>query len=73
MLVSNQVRDVPVFAALIPREGPKAVPLPFDFTAYASQSVDLLDLQQRGLISAVQAVFVDNSANSAALVIFVDG
>ena len=73
MLVSNQVRDVPVFAALIPREGPKAVPVPFDFTAYNSQVVDLSNLQQRGLISAVQAVFADNSANPVALVISVNG
>lgn len=69
---SNQFVDFPIFAQLIPREGPKAVPFNLDFTVTQSYVVDLQNQQSRSIISLVQAIFVDNSANTSPLSIMAD-
>ena len=63
---------VPIFQALVPAGGPKTLPFNLDLTINASQTLDLLLLQQLTKIDFVQAIFVDNSLNNAALTITVD-
>lgn len=48
---------------LVPQEGPKALPIPLDFTNDASNLLDLTMIQQRVAISLIQAVYVDNGDN----------
>jgi hypothetical protein len=65
----NQYTDIPIFNALIPSEGPKGLPLTFDFTAQSAYPIDLTLQVERGVISAIQSFFIDNSANSGPLTI----
>ena len=69
---SNQFVDVPIFNALVPAEGPKAVPLPLDFTVQQSYLIDLQNAQARGFIKNVQTLFIDNSQNAGALTVVVN-
>jgi len=58
---------------MIPKEGPKTIPYKLDFTA--AQSI-LVDMSQQNLmeqISFVQGVYIDNSGNTAALVLISQG
>jgi len=52
---------------MVPPEGSRAVPLTLDFTNQAAYTLDLQNFIARNLISMVQAVFVDNSANASPL------
>jgi hypothetical protein len=60
---------------VIPTEGPKAIPLVLSFTTGAENYiVDLTQMQQRGMFSMLQTIFVDfsaipSSANFGALLI----
>jgi hypothetical protein len=63
---------------MLPGEGPKALPINFDFSlsgANGSFDVDLTQLEQQGKIAMVQTVFVDMSIGPPAnpLVITVGG
>jgi hypothetical protein len=52
---------------LIPKEGPKALPALLDFTGtVGTYTVDLLSLEQLGIFSMLQTIFIDlsNSANN---------
>ena len=69
---SSQYVDIPVFNALVPSEGPKAVPLTFDFTMQTVYSVDLQNPQSRGIIQQVQTIYLDNSGNAGALSVLVN-
>lgn len=51
-----------------PREGPKAVAVPLDFTAVASIDLDYSMLQE-GNFSQLQGFYVDNSASAVPLTI----
>lgn len=68
-----QYLDIPIFNALFPKEGPKAIPVPLNFALQQSFTVDLTILQQRGFIKDVQSVFVDNSLNTSALTVLASG
>jgi len=61
---SLQYVDFPIFNALIPKEGPKAVPFTFDFVAQASYSIDLQNQQSRHVFSMIQTMWIDNSGNT---------
>ena len=58
-----------IFNALIPKEGPKAIPITFDFSAANAYGADFTIASQTGVISIIQCLYVDNSNNPAQLVI----
>lgn len=64
---SNQNVGVKIGNAMIPPEGPKAIPYQLDFTAQTAYRADLTNLYQNNIISALQTAYVDNSANGKAL------
>jgi hypothetical protein len=51
----------------MPVEGPRAIPIGLDFSATQSYALDYSNYQQRGFISMVQSVFVDNSLSASVL------
>lgn len=59
------LRQFSVNGQMVPPEGSRAVPLTLDFTATTEYILDLQNFIARNLISMVQAVFVDNSANAS--------
>src|SRR5690242_19068535 len=69
MIATNQIIDMPVYNGNFPKECPKAIPLPFDFTASNSYSIDLTNVQQRAVIGYIQTIYIDNSINTAALTV----
>lgn len=69
----TQFVEVPIYNQLVPSEGPKCVPLTFDFSVAGSYSLDYQNMQARGFLSLVQCLFVDNSNNNAALLVLVNG
>lgn len=67
---SNQFVDYPVFNQLVPKEGPKTVPILFDFTAQSAYAVDLQNQQSRSFITIVQSVYVRNPGTVAVTILF---
>jgi len=62
------------FNGLVPKEGPRAVPIPLlNLTANPSQSFDFLLAQEQTRISMVQCIWVDNRQNTVPLQIAWDG
>lgn len=57
----------PVFNGYAPKEGPKALPVDFDFTTLGTFAFDLMLENSEGVIQFVQSVYVDNSDNPGAL------
>ena len=53
-----------IYNGPIPREGPKAIPINLSFAAANTYQIDFTSLQQRGLITQLQAVWIDNSNNN---------
>jgi hypothetical protein len=66
---SGSYADVPIFNALVPREGPRAIPLSFDFSVQSLYSVDFSQAVSQGQISMVQSAFIDNSENAATVIL----
>lgn len=64
---------VGVYNGPIPTEGPKTVPVALDFTTQTEYQIDFTMLQQRRLISELQAVFIDNFSSAQPLVLTVNG
>jgi hypothetical protein len=76
MNVNQQQLQVSLVSnGLVPDDGRRAIPITLDFTgADITQYIfDYQNMQSRGFMSMVQTVYVDNSANSNALVITVGG
>lgn len=48
----------------MPSEGPKCIPLGFSFATGATYAVNLTNFMDRGKISIIQGMFVDNSQNA---------
>ena len=67
------INQVTVLNAVVPPEGPKALPLVLDFTSLTSILVDLTSATAQAKISTVQMIFADNTANSALLTVTVSG
>lgn len=62
--------DTPIFNAQVPKEGPKALPVTIPFAganAPTTFNANLLLTQAQRFMSLVQAIFIDNSANSCPL------
>lgn len=72
-LGNNPVNQVSVLNGLVPPEGPKSLAQILDFSTASSVLVDLTITTQQVLISTVQAIFADNSANPAELSITCSG
>lgn len=71
MTVVNQVVNsiLGAYNAMVPKEGPKVIPITAQLGVNTSVLMDFSQLQQQGKISFIQGVMVDNSANTAALTI----
>jgi hypothetical protein len=61
--------SVTVLNALVPPEGPKCVPTPLDFRTASTAVVDFTLATMQAKITTIQAIWVDNSANGAAVTI----
>lgn len=74
---TSHIAVIPTLNNNFPCEGPKDVPIPFNFDPTtgqgATQQVNLQQLQQNNNISEVQSFFVDNSQNANQLTINVVG
>lgn len=70
--IGGQFAQVPVFNAIIPAEGPKALPVDLDFELAGSWAIDLSQAFALKVISLIQAVYIDNSKNPNALELSVD-
>lgn len=54
----------------VPPEGPIAVPLPtLDWSVSSEYDVNLQSFEQRGFVSQIQAIFIDNSANGGNFIV----
>lgn len=56
----------------VPCEGAKTLPLSLDLATFAEVDIDLSQLVDNAQMSMVQTLFIDNSANAAALLVIVD-
>jgi hypothetical protein len=57
----------------LPDEGPRTIPVTVDFSKGQTQSIDLQQLIVQSKISMVQSMYVDNSANNAAVTFVISG
>ena len=57
------------YNAMVPKEGPKVVPVNAQLASNQSVIIDLTQLQQQGKISFIQGLMVDNSQSTAAITI----
>ena len=62
---TNQQNAFAVNTPFIPKIGPKALPLTFDFSAAPSYTLDFVGVIQQNKIDRIQTLFLDNSANTA--------
>jgi len=63
-MAQTQFVDFPVFNALIPREGPKAIPVLIDFSVTPTYQIDLQQVFSLARMTILQTLWVDNSANT---------
>lgn len=68
----GQGQSIPVNNQIIPEEGPKTIPVLFDFTTNASWLLDLLQQVQGTKFSFVQNIFIDNSQNANSITVVPD-
>jgi hypothetical protein len=72
--MQNKVPSFGVGNAMVPKEGPKIIPLLLDFTGgTTAQYVDLVNDSQLGYISIIQAIYIDNSLSNAKTVVTILG
>jgi hypothetical protein len=57
---------------VVPADGPKTIPLVFDFSTNAEQTFDCVEIIEQGKISYVQTMYVDNRDNPNELTITID-
>jgi len=72
-LLQTTVVQIPTFNQLVPKEGPKAIPLSLDFSVTSSYYLDYQNMQARAFMSEVQCLFIDNSNNNAQLTVLING
>lgn len=71
--ISVGAQQSAIFNSLTPPEGPKAVTLPLDFSIAASFLIDCTLAYDRTVLTVVQTLWCDNSANTAETVFVVAG
>lgn len=54
----------------VPAEGPRAIPIPLDFSIVPEYDLDLQGLISRNFISMIQAIYLDNSGNAASMSVY---
>jgi|HubBroStandDraft_5_1064220.scaffolds.fasta_scaffold02065_4 hypothetical protein len=64
---SDQLSTLSVQGLQVPKEGSKAIPVIFDFTATNQYTLNLQNIQQRNFFTLLQAMWIDNSLNTAEL------
>src|ERR1700733_3178209 len=70
--VSNNLANaIAIGNAVNPKEGPKAVPYNLDFSVQTAYSINILYLYQQNIISVIQVLYVDNSANADSVQVLV--
>lgn len=52
-----------------PKAGPRAVPIPFDFSVAASFHLNLLTEQEADRVEAIQTIFIDNTIGTSVLTV----
>ena len=57
----------------VPAEGPKAVPITLDFSLTTIYTLNLQNMQSRNFLSMVQSLYIDNSGNTAPIVVTFPG
>ena len=67
----NQYSVLPVLCNRFPCEGPRTIPVTYDFSSSKNYSTDLKSLMTQGQVSEIQAAFIDNSSNNASLTLVV--
>lgn len=68
MLVNQQALSFQsVNGQKIPDEGPKSITVPLDFSLGTTFTLDLQNIMQRGFMSMVQGLYLDNSLGGSTL------
>jgi hypothetical protein len=57
---------------LVPKEGPKALPIPLDFTVQQSYEIDFGIIAQAAQLEHIQCIYIDNKDNSQPVTIVTD-
>lgn len=70
---TGQFAEIGLQNAMVPKEGPRAIPINVDLTTSQSVDIDLSQLSMQNKMSFVQTVWIDNSLNPAALILTVGG
>lgn len=75
IIEQNALADVPVQNQVLPKGGPKAVPISLNFgtTGNAAYSLNAQNMQALGKFSNMQTIYVDNSGNTQLLTITMGG
>jgi len=62
-----------IFNGLVPPEGPRAIPIPLDFSVNVSQAFDFYPQSSLSYLSYVQCIFADNADNDVPMIIVWNG
>lgn len=73
LISSGGAGAVPISLGYYPHEGSRCVSSAYNWTAQASYTEDMSQLVARGVETTIQAVFVDNSANSQSVTLTMGG
>jgi len=60
---SQNLLELGIFNSLVPKEGPKVLPVRVDFSVENSYRLDLTQQTQLAIVAFIQCVFVDNASN----------
>lgn len=72
-LPSNQQLMQGILNGMIPKEGPKTVPIKVDLRATLAAIIDLSTQNDLGQLSFIQSVFIDNTGNGSPFLLTVEG
>lgn len=71
--VQQTYSQVGIYNGPIPREGPKCIPVALAFATNNTYTIDFTLLWNRGAITELQAVYIDNSLNGSPVSLNVNG
>ena len=69
----SQLAFYTVNSMRVPAEGPKSVPITLDFSLTTIYTLNLQNMQSRNFLSMVQSLYIDNSGNTAPIVVTFPG
>jgi hypothetical protein len=73
IIQDSTLAQISVFGAQIPSQGPQVVPVPLDFSASDSYTLDYSSQQQRGRLQLCQTIFIDASQVDVSVSVTFDG